>query len=228
MPPCRGAVALGRVAGVADGCECPKDAREGHAAALRCLRAYSGMAGPPADADARSSRGSLASSSIDLDAAERSASGSLGFAGVRDQGAGPRDQPAGAGERHNFGGHGGGGASAPNGHAPVPIVGFREGYGPAEGWEGAPAPDAEWWGRGEAPALVLAAGSAGGHSGSKSGSAAARERSSSVDGAGGALARAGLPAGAALPGTRLVVLDPRSLADVLDSMLEVRRTPPLP
>ncbi len=181
---------------MSDACDFPKDAREGRATVARC-RAYPGMAGPPAEAEARSSRGSLASSSADLDGEQRSASGGLSASHYPSVGS-----VAGADERVSIGSGGGGAAAGP-----------WEGSGPAPGgggWDGPAAVDTEWLAR-EAPGLVLACRAvAGGGDGSGG------------EGTAGALARAGLVAGrggAEVP--RLLVLDPRTLADVLDAILEV-------
>jgi len=260
---------------VSDACDFPKDAREGRATVARC-RAYPGMAGPPAEAEARSSRGSLASSSADLDGEQRSASGGLSASHYPSVGS-----VAGADERVSIGSGGGGAAAGPwEGSGPAPggggwdgpaavdtewlareapglvlacravagggdasgglsashypsvgsvagadervsigsggggaAAGPWEGSGPAPGgggWDGPAAVDTEWLAR-EAPGLVLACRAvAGGGDGSGG------------EGTAGALARAGLAAGrggAEVP--RLLVLDPRTLADVLDAILEV-------
>jgi len=191
----------GRVAGVSDGCDFPKDAREGRATVARC-RAYSGMAGPPAEAEARSSRGSLASSSADLDGEQRSASGGLSTGHYPS--AYPIGSAVGADERVSIGSGGGGGGGAAAG----PWEGACPPAAGGESWDGPPAVDAEWLAR-EAPGLVLACRAGAGGGGSGGGS----------EGAAGALARAGLAAGPA--GPRLLVLDPRTLADVLEAILEV-------
>jgi len=181
---------------VSDACDFPKDAREGRATVARC-RAYPGMAGPPAEAEARSSRGSLASSSADLDGEQRSASGGLSASHHPSVGS-----VAGADERVSIGSGGGGAAAGP-----------WEGSGPAPGgggWDGPAAVDTEWLAR-EAPGLVLACRAAAGGGDGGGG-----------EGAAGALACAGLAAGRGggeVP--RLLVLDPRTLADVLDAILEV-------